>query len=71
MIPEDHTRDGDPVLLISHEPVTDAELSPLDLNTAPVRVYALVRLFLPPISDTFELKGGIQVLPYELVCLLL
>jgi hypothetical protein len=36
---------------------------------APVRVYALVRLYLPPSSETFKVKGGIQVLPYELVCL--
>ena len=71
VVSEYHIRDGDPVVLISHEPITVEESSLLDLNTAAVRVYALVRLSLSPTSDKLVLKGGIQVLPYELVCLLL
>ncbi|KAF8580879.1 hypothetical protein K439DRAFT_263579 [Ramaria rubella] len=57
---------GDPVLLISHGPLTDQGPSPLDVDTGPERAYALIRLYLPPSSDTFKVKGEIEVLPYEL-----
>ena len=67
MVSETQFSNNDPVLLISHEPLTEQGPSPLDLSTAPVRVYALVRLHLSPTANTFKVKGDIQVLPYELV----
>ncbi|KIJ44042.1 hypothetical protein M422DRAFT_30592 [Sphaerobolus stellatus SS14] len=57
---------GDPVILVSHLPVFEENPSVFDMNTGPLRIYALVRLSLSTNTDRPQVKTGIEILPYEL-----
>lgn len=37
------------------------------MNTGPLRVYGLVRLTIPADGEAPKVKGGVEILPYELV----